>query len=375
MNYVYLIREREFIRINEPVYKFGKTIQSPQKRMYGYPMHSEVLLCANVYNWHDVEKEIRAEFQKQFTKTIYGHEHFSGNPTKMVDTIMQIVNRYNAKPASRSITCVKDLYEMSDIDEIVISDKSTRTGLIRFKGCVEWFLINDQETLHGWLMHCVCAKIDKYAVLELDILNNCYKKTIAPEKKYHDIILTGTRKYNGTIYYYIDFLRKIIYPINKDALFVPSSNGAMFIKFWSDLNMELVNTIMKIYVNNATINEFKALCRSVFVKNKNVTFKDINTDGYSLSKWLERACCRFFDHDFCVDSTEKITKNTRVVFADGCTFKDVNVVVRSGRNINSYNSNAVVKYLKDRNIVVDIDVLFDRCDMLFNEVLWWSLSE
>ncbi len=43
-NYVYLIQPREFIRLNEQTYKIGKTTQEINKRMYGYPKSSKVIL-------------------------------------------------------------------------------------------------------------------------------------------------------------------------------------------------------------------------------------------------------------------------------------------------------------------------------------------
>jgi len=35
--YIYLIREREFIKTNEPIYKIGKTKQPCLNRLYNYP--------------------------------------------------------------------------------------------------------------------------------------------------------------------------------------------------------------------------------------------------------------------------------------------------------------------------------------------------
>jgi len=39
-HYVYLLREREFIDLDEPIYKLGKTIQQPNTRLAGYPKGS-----------------------------------------------------------------------------------------------------------------------------------------------------------------------------------------------------------------------------------------------------------------------------------------------------------------------------------------------
>lgn len=38
--YVYLVREREFLRLNEPTFKVGKTKNEPNSRLGGYPKGS-----------------------------------------------------------------------------------------------------------------------------------------------------------------------------------------------------------------------------------------------------------------------------------------------------------------------------------------------
>ena len=54
----YILREREFIRLNENIYKIGKTKQPINKRLSQYPKGSELLLCLKVNNCDKFEKNI-----------------------------------------------------------------------------------------------------------------------------------------------------------------------------------------------------------------------------------------------------------------------------------------------------------------------------
>jgi hypothetical protein len=90
-NYIYLIREREFIRTGEDVYKVGKTTQPPNKRLCGYPKHSEVILFLKVNNCHVTEKLILSQMKELFThETDLGNEYFRGSSGDMVKTICDV---------------------------------------------------------------------------------------------------------------------------------------------------------------------------------------------------------------------------------------------------------------------------------------------
>jgi hypothetical protein len=80
---IYLIREREFIRLNEPTYKIGRT--SHKTKHPNYPKGSELIISFEVTNSRIVEKKLIAEFQKKFTQKVdYGDEYFNGNIGEMV---------------------------------------------------------------------------------------------------------------------------------------------------------------------------------------------------------------------------------------------------------------------------------------------------
>jgi hypothetical protein len=89
MEYIYLIREREFKRLDEPVYKIGKTKQEPNNRLSGYPKGSEIIAVINVINCDIIETNcLRAFSHKFIQKKEYGNEYFLGDPSLMVQCII-----------------------------------------------------------------------------------------------------------------------------------------------------------------------------------------------------------------------------------------------------------------------------------------------
>lgn len=75
--HLYLIKEREFIKTKENIYKIGKTTNI-KNRMPSYPKDSRVYViyyCAS--DIHKVEKELIKEFDKLFKKrTDIGSEYY-----------------------------------------------------------------------------------------------------------------------------------------------------------------------------------------------------------------------------------------------------------------------------------------------------------
>lgn len=96
--YIYLIREREFLLRDEPVFKIGRGAQDADrivKRVAtGYKKGSEIWLairCAlSVYK--EVENGLKTTFRERFEKHGDGSEYFIGDPTAMVQLITTVVN-------------------------------------------------------------------------------------------------------------------------------------------------------------------------------------------------------------------------------------------------------------------------------------------
>ena len=94
LEFVYLLQEREFIRLNETTYKVGKTTQPRLKRFDQYPNGSEVLFFRCVENSSRIESLMIEELKKSFTlMKCYGSEYFNGNKFHMIRTINRIIDQ------------------------------------------------------------------------------------------------------------------------------------------------------------------------------------------------------------------------------------------------------------------------------------------
>ena len=93
--YVYLIKEREFIKTNENIYKIGKTKQDKFKRFNQYPKGSCLIYYQQVNDYHKVESKIIETLNNKYKllKDI-GKEYFEGNLIDILLDIINITNKY-----------------------------------------------------------------------------------------------------------------------------------------------------------------------------------------------------------------------------------------------------------------------------------------
>ena len=89
---IYLLREREFVRLNEDVYKIGRS-KNIKNRMNNYPKGSSIELMMGCQDSVAVEKALLDIFRKKFIpKTEYGAEYFYGDKQTMIRTITDFIN-------------------------------------------------------------------------------------------------------------------------------------------------------------------------------------------------------------------------------------------------------------------------------------------
>lgn len=89
---IYLLREREFARLNEDVYKIGRS-KNIKNRMNNYPKGSSIELMMGCQDSVAVEKSLLDIFRKKFIpKTEYGAEYFYGDKLTMIRTITDFIN-------------------------------------------------------------------------------------------------------------------------------------------------------------------------------------------------------------------------------------------------------------------------------------------
>lgn len=85
--YIYIVHLREHVKLNESIYKIGKTV-CMSTRMQGYPKNSKVLYLKKIKDKDLGEKHLIHIFKKKFKLCEeYGREYFEGNLDLMMKTI------------------------------------------------------------------------------------------------------------------------------------------------------------------------------------------------------------------------------------------------------------------------------------------------
>jgi len=117
---IYLLIEREFIRLKEQVFKIGRTKQENNKRFNSYPKGSELLLQVKCPNCVIVESHLIQMFKIKYTQCKqYGTEYFEGDPEAMIDDIMIVVKKHK-NIMSKKDYCIKR--ETNIFDDEIISE-------------------------------------------------------------------------------------------------------------------------------------------------------------------------------------------------------------------------------------------------------------
>ena len=100
LTHIYLIREREFIRMNESIFKLGRS-SNIKNRCGSYPKNSEIIIILQVSDSVQVEKELMKQFKQLFSqRRDIGEEYFAGDKAQMILTMCNHV--YKDTPRSLS---------------------------------------------------------------------------------------------------------------------------------------------------------------------------------------------------------------------------------------------------------------------------------
>ena len=94
IGYNYIIHEREAIRMNENVYKIGRSHDVSQ-RLRQYPKGSKLLHCRKTTDQLLSEKILLKVFQSQFTQRLdLGTEYFEGDLSKMIQQFDNLLDTF-----------------------------------------------------------------------------------------------------------------------------------------------------------------------------------------------------------------------------------------------------------------------------------------
>lgn len=109
--YVYLLRTREFVGLNMPIYKIGRTKRTIEQRARGYTKGTNFICWLPVPCHCEVEKLLKAEFKSKFIyRADEGYEYFEGDVDEMIVTFT-----YVTAPATLQLKPAQAKYKRSVI--------------------------------------------------------------------------------------------------------------------------------------------------------------------------------------------------------------------------------------------------------------------
>lgn len=91
MGFIYLLKEREFIKTNENVFKIGKT-KDYRKRFAAYPNDSQIYFLFYCKDVHNTEKFILKELKTLFIqRTDIGREYFECDENELIPICLNLL--------------------------------------------------------------------------------------------------------------------------------------------------------------------------------------------------------------------------------------------------------------------------------------------
>ena len=89
-HFVYLFHTKEFVDLQEPVYKIGKTTKPNFERFQQYDEGTRFYFQTSCHNCHEIEKKVIALFKKNYDLHC-GREYFRGDRQRMVKDICRLI--------------------------------------------------------------------------------------------------------------------------------------------------------------------------------------------------------------------------------------------------------------------------------------------
>jgi len=207
VQYIYLLKEREFVNNGQNIFKIGKSRQRNTERFRGYPNDSILLFQMVCANCDRSERMIIRLFREKYIhKNEIGNEYFEGDYKCMIQDIFYVISTtkdiidindsliYNKheKDYILNINTFEEYRKYTTIQKIIINKKREREGYIQMKNKL-WIEINDNTTitldnqLHQYSINTLYK--NKYNDELLTENEYIFRKTLDKDiKKYYDKI-------------------------------------------------------------------------------------------------------------------------------------------------------------------------------------------
>jgi hypothetical protein len=129
--YVYLLKEEEFIESEEDVYKIGLTTLSKNKRFCSYSKGSSLFFQMQCIDCKKLEKKIIVSFTKKYIlRSDLGKEYFEGDLNSMLHDISNLTLQHNEDNDFNNRNNVTNKNEDTDGDSDISEDTVNK---IKFK--------------------------------------------------------------------------------------------------------------------------------------------------------------------------------------------------------------------------------------------------
>lgn len=312
-NYIYLVKEREFIKTNENIYKIGRSKQENTKRFLQYPKGSELIIQARCIDCIKTEKILINIFKTKFIhRKDIGNEYFEGNDIIMQSIIhdllfneFKIVNAQEItieevielKPTKIIINTYEDFIKYNNIHKIIIKNNKG-DGYIKFNNEL-WKNIIHNLGEHNLFHYIKNNQINKYTdqhgnIIDLEYDNN-------------NILNDITKKCVNKIvhYYFMEHSEYLIEDLSTKKRYIFNLSNYTFIPLDTLLNEQvllsnykeihpliikqnpntiIIDEILNSLVNQEILMKFKNITYSLFINNEETFFYDYNEK--LLSYWI-----------------------------------------------------------------------------------------
>jgi len=334
--------------------------------------------CDNQYN---VKYHIKTDMEMFFIGDL-----ITGDITFIKDEFFKLVKKYSKYKETNyndiiddsnykediidDITTYEDYTKTSKISHIVITDPKLFIGYFLMKNNNIWSHIDINISLIDFLeINCGNYYYDYKKIIE-DIRIKCFNPEMAYTSlrdykgnlKYHEYFMNSNNKYyifNSKKLKFIKYVpdTKILTDELSINNFFESSNRSVYnyrntdkteinkeIENFYTLNTNIVNNIFKSIIDDNILQDYKKLCYSIFVKQKeDIIFYDYSDDDYVLSVWLlniMKMILPGYVYEYNENNIENIKlKIPRMVIVESNNMNDLqlNVIITEIKNIGIKN--------------------------------------
>jgi len=130
--YIYLLQEREFIKLNENIYKIGRTSKNNLTRFNQYPKGSDLKIQLKCDNSIYIERELIKIFNDKYIKRKdIGNEYFEGNYKSMMIDIIDFIKDNELIQIHTELIKEKEIRIKEDENKIIEQEIKNKEEQIR----------------------------------------------------------------------------------------------------------------------------------------------------------------------------------------------------------------------------------------------------